>query len=395
MMTIHNIMRILGDSRGAVAAEGLRIRPISRPHRRCVDSSAHGLRVRSGTPVVTSWSLGIVCAVVFLELLSRQLTSNLGSLDRPSPASSFQPDPAAIDETYKVHWCSEGCATSHFSRDGARITNNPILNDAPIAVVLGDSHIEALQVSDSEITASVIESMARTAGSRINVREYGWSAASVPAYVAIAPKILAALNPRWVAVVLTSADLGSTGLEESRYWRARLDSNGEMRLFEISDEDRLSSRARIAASAVRITRALMRKSTLLFVLVKKTQEIIESRRGPAPQSNAKTSADQACTQASVRALKSAYGSSLLIFYVPELHVNRQRENIPEEAGLLTACATEAVRCASMRQDMMHARDTENRMCTGFNSTEPGTGHLNAYGHAVLANLIWRTLRANP
>ena len=43
----------------------------------------------------------------------------------------------------------------------------------------------------------------------------------------------------------------------------------------------------------------------------------------------------------------------------------------------------------------HARDTENRMCTGFNATEPGTGHLNAYGHQVLANLIWNTLSAKP
>ncbi len=390
-MTIDNVKRILGDSPGSITVEARR----TWPSRRCAESSARGLRARPAAPVMTSWTVGTLCAVVFLELLSRQLTSNLGSLERPSPAASFKPDPAAVEETYKVRWCSEGCATSHFSRDGARVTQNPILSGAPTAVILGDSHVEALQVADGQITASVLERLARGEGNRINVREYGWSAASVPVYVAIAPWIVAALQPAWVAIVLTRNDLGSAALEESRYWRARLDRDGEMRIFEISDEDRLSSKTGVAASAVRITRALMRRSTLLFLLVKKTQEIVESRRGPAPKSNAKTSADQACTQASVRALKKAYGSRLLIVYVPELDVHRERENIPEETALLTACVHDGVRCASIRQNMMHARDTENRMCTGFNSTEPGTGHLNAYGHAVLADLIWRTLRVNP
>ena len=43
--------RILGVSRGSITVEALRIRP----SRRCADSSARGLRVRSAAPVVTIW----------------------------------------------------------------------------------------------------------------------------------------------------------------------------------------------------------------------------------------------------------------------------------------------------------------------------------------------------
>src|SRR5437870_6614003 len=126
MVTIHNNKCIRGDSLGAEGAGGLGIPPISWLSWRIANSSAQRPRVRASR-AVTNWSVGIVCAVVFLELLSRQLTSNLSSLERPSPTSSYKPDPAAIEATYNVHWCSEGCATSHFSRDGARVTQNPIL----------------------------------------------------------------------------------------------------------------------------------------------------------------------------------------------------------------------------------------------------------------------------
>src|SRR5437879_7569460 len=175
-MTIDNVKRILGDSPGSITVEARR----TWPSRRCAESSARGLRARPAAPVMTSLTVGTLCAVVFLELLSRQFTSNLGSLERPSPAASFKPDPAAVEETYKVRWCSEGCATSHFSRDGARVTQNPILTAAPTAVILGDSHVEAFQVSDALIAGSVVERLARAEGNRINVRHYGWSAASIP-----------------------------------------------------------------------------------------------------------------------------------------------------------------------------------------------------------------------
>src|ERR1043166_2313749 len=114
MATIRNNKCINGDSLGAEGAGGLGIPPISWPSWRTADSSGHRPRARAAG-AITNWSVGIVCAVVFLELLSRQLTSNLSSLERPSPTSSYQPDPAAIEATYQVHWCSEGCATSHFS----------------------------------------------------------------------------------------------------------------------------------------------------------------------------------------------------------------------------------------------------------------------------------------
>src|SRR6266571_6577296 len=119
MVMVRNNTCVSGEDREAERAQGLGTPSISWPSWWGAHSKAPGSRPRLAAPGV-NWSVGTVCAVVFLELLSRQLTSNLGSLERPSPAASFKPDPAAVEETYKVRWCSEGCATSHFSRDGAR-----------------------------------------------------------------------------------------------------------------------------------------------------------------------------------------------------------------------------------------------------------------------------------
>jgi hypothetical protein len=133
----------------------------------------------------------------------------------------------------------------------------------------------------------------------------------------------------------------------------------------------------------------------MFLLVKKVQEIVENGQSPAWESDAADATGRASTQASVHALKDAFGGRLRIVYVPEVHVQHEPEHVPEETDLLAACAHEGVRCTSMRGAMVQARDTGHHMLTGFNNSEPGTGHLNVYGHEALARLIWDTLRTKP
>jgi hypothetical protein len=257
-----------------------------------------------------------------------------------------------------------------------------------VGVIVGDSFSEAYQVSDTAIAASQVERIARRAHRAINVRQYGWSGVSVPVYVAIARNLIDTLTPDWVTVLLNTSDLGVSGLSDSLYWQGKLDPRGGLTLNEISESKRISEHS----TAWRAARAAMQRSVVSFLIVKKLQEILAPEPPARKESSMRTLADDKSTLAEVRALKDAYGSRLLIIYIPRVYVSRESDNIVEEQGLIDVCHIERVHCVSMRTAMIRARDVQRIMCTGFANTLPGDGHLNAYGHKLLAELIWANTR---
>ena len=49
-------------------------------------------------------------------------------------------------------------------------------------MIIGDSHVVAYSVRDEETMGSVVERLSRTAGRRLNVRQYGWHGANSPTF---------------------------------------------------------------------------------------------------------------------------------------------------------------------------------------------------------------------
>jgi hypothetical protein len=94
----------------------------------------------------------------------------------------------------------------------------------------------------------------------------------------------------------------------------------------------------------------------------------------------------------VRALAAAYGPRLALVYLAEVRLSGDTAITPIEERLLAACRAESVRCASTRDVMVAAR-SNGHIARGFTNTTPGNGHLNAFGHALAADVIWRLLRA--
>ena len=94
-------------------------------------------------------------------------------------------------------------------------------------------------------------------------------------------------------------------------------------------------------------------------------------------------------RASVRALKQAYGSRLILIYAPDSPVVGLNEPDEAERDLLAACQAEEVRCANARTAMIEARDQKGELYRGFNNTAPGVGHLNKVGQQIIADEIWK------
>src|SRR5581483_2202157 len=134
---------------------------------------------------------GILCGALLVEFLLRFFVV------------SWFDSTGAIRETRQF---TEGVATAHFEVDGLgmygnRLTGNPVIPEAPLVLIVGDSHVVQDAVPDELTLGAVIERMSRAGGKPVNVRQYGWNNTAAPTYIANAGKFLE-LDPAKVVVLM-------------------------------------------------------------------------------------------------------------------------------------------------------------------------------------------------
>jgi hypothetical protein len=325
---------------------------------------------------------GIVAGIVVLELALRPLaTANLPPLAQPGADSAGSP-------VVTNRQLEEGISESHYSAAGARLTGNAMIAGAPSIVILGDSHVMAREIADSETMGSWIERLARRDHHPVNVRQYGWRGASPPQYLLVAPQVVARWRPERVVIVLDGDDLGPDPLNR-RFPRMRIGGSDSLEIVNAPQgtvSPQASHRYSTLATLVRL-RALQilarAPKTLRFWL----QSPVESR-GPQPSA----AMIAAVPRAEVKALARAFGRDVLIVYTADVRVVGGNKADPGEKRLLVACAEQGVRCVSMRSLMLNAR-SHGRVSRGFSTTTLGVGHLNATGHELVGRAVWDAIRA--
>jgi hypothetical protein len=329
--------------------------------------------------------ISVMLALACLEFCLRLVSTGLPNLPQPA---EFMPSRGSCSPVITLRQYYEGFSVAHYCSDGGRVTSQLSLRDGPFGVLLGDSFVQAAQVGDDAAAGSLIESIARSEGTAINVRQYGWGGAGVPVYLAVADRINRVLDPLWIAVVLDKHALGAQGLEESSYWRGRVNSDLSLAISQATESG--SSSFRFFAAPSHVFTGLLKRSSLLVSCVYKLRFALHNRAADVVTTSI-TPADEQANQAIVHSLSRAYGDRLILVYVPQVGIDREEPPMYEES-LSSACRRESVRFVSLKSDMMRARDSDHQLCAGFGNSTPGEGHLNAYGHAVLAKAILRTVR---
>ncbi|HXN40722.1 MAG TPA: hypothetical protein VN918_02960, partial [Myxococcaceae bacterium] len=90
-------------------------------------------------------------------------------------------------------------------------------------LIVGDSHVEAFQVSDEETMGAVLERRMRAEGKQWNALQYGWSGADGPDFAHAAPLLLEEFPSKRIFLLLSEGDFGTTGINAR--WVER---NGEL-----------------------------------------------------------------------------------------------------------------------------------------------------------------------
>lgn len=323
-------------------------------------------------------ALGVLAAALTFELTLRQFVAGWNQTAGP---------------VRTVRSYAEGISVAHFEPDGIGSYGNRLTGNAPVAhaaegVIVGDSHVIAEAVRDQETMGAVIERLSRAAGRPLNVRQYGWFSANAPTYLASAASVLSNRNPAWVAVILNAPNISIYALTTRQNWRMEVAPDDSFRLIDMrSASGRRSMGQQIGRSALAL--ALWRR----FGLIQNQTSI------PAPSEEIRDPhlAIEAARvpRATVLGLKKAYGSRLLIVYVPQFFGTRYSSAEPLEQQVLALCVQEGVACLSAREALTRERYEQSHLSRGFHNTAPGAGHSNATGHRVIGETIWRYLASRP
>lgn len=281
----------------------------------------------------------------------------------------------------------EGTSTAHFLPDGARSTGNAVIPGARVGMILGDSHVDAVQVNDEKTMGSVLERALRAQGESYNVCQYGWSGVAAPMYMAMADALLREHNPAWVAVTINERDLGTEPLASAWAWRMKINPDTSVSLVDASPKASTGIYMNMMNAA--------RSHSSLFSVAVETGSKIMASQSAGEKENANSQEDNSETalvpRATVRGLKQAYGPRLFIVYIARVGAVGGTAPDDVETRLLDACREEGITCASTRAAMIADRDNFFRLSRGFHNTAPGTGHLNEVGHELVAREIWRVL----
>jgi hypothetical protein len=324
------------------------------------------------------------------------------------------------DGFYETRQYAEGTSVARYANPDPpplswRMTGNESIAGAPTIVIIGDSYMAARHVSDQGVVASWIERWSRERGRPLNVRQYGIFGASAPSFAGFASRLLERWHPEHVIVVLTSNDLEPDAFVKSPYWRVTVGSDGAPAIVEAphGPPGTALGPLREAFRAARLRSSLAEVLTMRWDSVQRAHAA-PPRKAPAivpeparppktvaaarvvatppPRAESGREQDLRVARVSVSLLKRAYGSRLLIAFLPEVTIRTDRPPTREELELARLCRAEGIPYASGHDAFMRMRD-RFVYSRGFHNTQPGHGHLNERGQRAFAEIVWGLLES--
>jgi hypothetical protein len=343
--------------------------------------------------------LGILAALMVAEVSLRPFVTGRGGYLLPTEDSleklkNFQDDPS---KTVEIRQYQEGYAAAHFAGDGARVTGNEKIENAPTGLIIGDSFVEALQVDDKQVMGSIIERLSREESKPFNVNQYGWGGTSTATYIAVADALIHRWNPKWVTVIYNNNDFNEQALKTGRFWR--MDVAPEDLSVKLAPTKRSGDKYDAQLKKIGISSSdiynLINSSSLLYAAVETYLLFGAPENDSVSPTKKDFTEEKTIAAASIKALKKAYGERLLIVYLPHIKVNSKIEPDEIESILQAVCQNEKVEFVSTRDAMVKELEERKRLSQGFSNTPPGIGHLNLIGHEIVGREIWRAVSKRP
>lgn len=273
-------------------------------------------------------------------------------------------------------------------------TFHEIRKDLPLVVFQGDSYTYAEQVATEENYSSLVRKRFQNQLEILNAGNFGMSVA----HYAYNFRYFEKLNPVYHVIQVKFDDFFDS-FETSDPLHFVL-KDGQLE-FEIHRTGFM----KWVESNPQIYNSLNQLSILSYFRDKYLQEFnawikqIGQKRKPSATSESKY--DPKIDLMKERAekikvqmiyLKSIYGEKFSLLYLPRNPVMKNKNLFVVEENemafnslILKICAEQKIHCISMWQPFSDLYSKEKILSSGFSNTTPGEGHINKYGHQLIAD----------
>ena len=284
----------------------------------------------------------------------------------------------------------EGYCVTHFHKSGFR---DPVPKGRHkfTVLTLGDSFTEAVQVNDDQTFPSKTQALLQAQGIDVGIYNAGTSGGSPPRYISLASIYNQTLHPDPVVICLNTSDYTADYLDRAHTFTAEKEGLGyKLVILPNSGKQRLTKMP-VVSQVIR---------TSLFQMAAKKMTVGGSGGGEAESKPAKKSVgDEELTRYvrwTLEQYKAAYPHLTLVFVPGIDYFKFTTEGQHDEYILVAQCKELGVTLINMRTIYQDQYRQDGVPSHGFNNTSPGKGHINAHGHALLAeelsNELARSLR---
>jgi lysophospholipase L1-like esterase len=278
----------------------------------------------------------------------------------------------------------EGFARAHLDALGLRILPPfETQSDAKNVLLLGDSYTQGLQVADKETFAWLLQEQL---GKGYKVFNAGREGTSPNYYIGQAEFLKTTFKPDTVVIQLSESDFTHDPFDakQSLYF---VRSGQEFQLIKNdSYKSRSSLGQRFDALKTFLNFSVMRVG--LQRLEGKHDRGTEFANNDERSENEKVAEQKLFISFAVNELKTIYGDPILV-YIPPVDYFGTSYTKPSaiERDLSEAAEEAGIRYFSTRGEFVHLFETKHLVSQGFANTEPGLGHINNLGHAVVATRL--------
>lgn len=261
-------------------------------------------------------------------------------------------------------------------------------HDGKSIVVLGDSYTEALQVDNSEKFVSLAETYLHKRGLEADLHNLGDSGLNIADYVYLAPRINQSLSPEVVVVQVNMEDFRAS-LDSS--YDTHLVQNGEkLTLYHEDDSPNILVQNLIRSSSL-LTYLAHRWSLVSPSLVFDSPSVNADANDDSGDSEAETiSSDQIVAQ--VNFLKESYkDSQLVLLVIPNVPIISETglswSNPSDNDFVSILQSIDGVEVVYPPDAFQSFYEEEQIFPRGFFNTSPNVGHINEYGHRLIAKSL--------
>lgn len=268
----------------------------------------------------------------------------------------------------------EGIAWARVDADGY---NNPGVpgEDGVFVLMMGSSHTEGFNVMQHETTSSLLQENLLAAGVEGNVYNLGMSAHVFARNAGNMDRALERYSPRYIVLETQTVKIGRSEIE-----RAAGDGFERLPWTRPVISEWVSERP--------LLRTVYRQWETLTG--GEGEEAVEAEITPEQLEQY----GAALTQLLIimRETADVHGATLIIYYHPHLQLNADGSVSPlTDADCLRvfseSCAAAGVTFVDMTQPFMQAYADQHILPHGFINSAPGTGHLNADGNRIIADVL--------